>query len=108
MSADNGIYILITTDEYKSVNKNGLINMVKEPIKTYRVAHAQAIDDFDWYKKNEPHNLGYFMYLVWGKSPIFYEEQEALNYAIDLSKKEYILEYGIQYIEAQQYNFPGY
>lgn len=44
MSADNGIYILVTTDMHKWVNEYTTHNMMPDGIKAYRVAHAQAID----------------------------------------------------------------
>lgn len=107
MSADNGVYILITTDKFKKTSEHSYENVSDEGgIKAYRVAHAQAIDSFEWYKENEPHNLGYFLYRIWKKSPIFYKKGQALSFACDLHKKMGWTEYGISHIDAREFNFP--
>lgn len=95
MSADNGIYILIT-----ALDETG---MVEE----YRVAHAAAIDNFDWYVENEPENLGIYMQEVWGNSPIFTDWDSANSYAKELHNEIGYTEYGIMCIDASDYVFPN-
>lgn len=83
MSADNGIYIASFPDGY-------------------RVIHAQAIEDIDYYPpmsdKRKEVLLNYF-----GDSPLFDTEKEALKYANELYKEIMsddipILEYGISFL----------
>jgi|GEM_PF-5369941 len=107
MSADNGVYILKTTDKFKRINENSLENLFGKDITAYRVAHAQAVDNFDWYKENEIHNLGKWMYDVFGKSPVFYDEKEAREYAFKKHDEYDYTEYGVCDIDAGEYNFPG-
>ena len=106
MSADDGIYILKTTDksQQSKANKSCWINKSPEGIIAYRVAWAQAIDNFDYYKQNEPHNFGYWLHLIWKESPVFYSLQEAREYANEMIDHT---EYGINEIDALEYNFPG-
>lgn len=90
MSADNGIYILKTTDNEKE---------------TYRVAHAQAIDNFGWYEQNEPEKFADYIKQVWGKSPTFFSIEKAYMYARELAQKYFYIEYGIQEIVRPDINF---
>lgn len=87
MSADNGIYILKT---------NG---------GKFRVAEACAIDNLDWYKKNDPYNLGVYLRDVFGDSPVFSEEKVAVDFAFEMSKHGWT-EYGICHINLDDYRFP--
>jgi hypothetical protein len=103
VSADNGVYILSTISEWKV--SNGIWERRETPVKVYRIAHAQAIDNFDWYKKNQIYNLGVYMLQVWGESPIFETESEALLAAHKLAKEIRFLEYGINSIHTE-YVFP--
>jgi len=64
MSADNGIYILRTVCKH-FVNDEQTGQRVKVPYYVYRVAEAFAMDNFEWYEKNQPYNLGAFMLSVW-------------------------------------------
>ena len=114
MSADNGIYILSTKDKERKDDKGMII--LGEFI-AFRVAHAQAIENLDWYMDEQLHNLGWYMHKVWGKSPVFYSAKEANTYAEKLLSKmnedmeEYggiILEYGIVQLPLLPLNFPGY
>lgn len=107
MSADNGIYILKTKDSYKHVGYGVMENQWGEGIITYRVAHAQAIDDLYWYEENQPYSVGFFLYSVWGDVIPIYDESEAFKEALKLSKTFSILEYGISEIDRTQYCFPG-
>jgi len=106
MSADNGVYILKTKDKFKHVG-GGLTNSVANPITAYRVAYAQAIDNFEWYKKHEPHNLGFYLKEIWGNSKVHYDYEKALRAAEGMAQSYDYLEYGISDIDAEEYNFPG-
>lgn len=79
MSADNGIYI------------------VKFP-EGYMVGYAQAIENIDWYLKNED----YKGYKEWCKDIfgdlVFEFKDQAILYAHKLSEEFDILEYGVSYI----------
>lgn len=103
MSADNGIYILKTIRAHK---KDGIGWVKADPHPVYRVAHASAIDNFDWYQQNQSYNLGAYMKDVWGSSPVFEDSQEAVNYASHMEKELSILEYGICRIDTN-YIFYG-
>ena len=104
MSADNGIYILKTTDMMKHEEP---WSRNVGPIAAYRVAHAQAIDNFDYYKYNQHYNFGAYLLSVWRDSKVFYDEGEAYKVAQEMSKDFYILEYGISEIDASGYCFYG-
>ena len=107
MSSDNGVYILKTLDGFKCENEFTQINCLPEGIVAYRVAHVQAADNFYYLEEGELHNLGHWMDTSFKNSPIFYDEQEAMNYAVALHKKIGWTEYGISGIDASKYNFPG-
>lgn len=103
MSADNGIYILQTIRTRK---KENMCWVKTAPYHVYRVSHAGAIDNFDWYKKNQLYNLGSYMKDVWGSSPVFDDKVKALEYASQMEKDIPILEYGIRTIKTD-YIFYG-
>ena len=110
MSADNGIYVLTTQDKFKKVGTHKFENFFLKngrTITAYRVAHAQAIDNFEWYKENEIHNLGKWMNDIFGKSEIFYNYDDAMDRAYIIAQDYDILEYGIQDLDATEFNFPG-
>lgn len=86
MSADNGIYILKTNG-----NK-------------FRVAETCAIDNLDWYKTNDPYNLGVYLHDVFGDSPVFNNEKAASDFAFQIAKKGWT-EYGICFINLDDYRF---
>jgi len=110
MSADNGVYILITRDKMKSVGRGRWKNM-KGTILAYRVAHCQAADNFEFYKERELHNLGHWMGYSFSHSRVYYEKAQAMadakGQAAHILKDFGILEYGIQEIDATEFNFPG-
>lgn len=106
MSADNGIYILVTKDSHKYVGGGCYENCLPDGITAYRVAEAGAIDNLEYYEKNQPYNVGYYLHLVWGKSRVFYSLEEAMEYAVSLEKQITYTEYGISVIDRQQYRFP--
>jgi len=107
MSADNGIYILITSDKIKQESIHHYRNLKGEVVTAYRVAHGQAIDSFEWYEIEEPYNLGWWMSLIWNNSKVFYSEKEAMLEALRLQEETIYTEYGIQFVDARKYNFPG-
>lgn len=108
MSADNGVYILKTLDWFKEESANTQVNCLPDGIIAYRVAHVQAADHFYYIEETELHNLGVWMKSGFKMSPVFYDEQEAMDYAINLHKNIGWTEYGINGIDASKYNFPGY
>ena len=88
MSADNGIYILVTP-----TNNGG---------EEYRVVHAMAIDNLDYdvpegWDLNPEEVKNYFE-----NTPVFGDEKEALDYAHELAKDWPFLEYGISSIKAER------
>ena len=106
MSADNGVYILETTDRQKHINEFST-ERVDNGISAYRVAHAQGIDDLEWYESFEPYNIGFYMHEIFGKSKVYYSFEEALNKAQDIENKIGYTEYGIRSIDASMYSFPS-
>lgn len=98
MSADNGIYILTTV---KSSKQEGYSHVKCEPYPVYRVAYAQAIDNFDWYREYQHYNLGAYMLQTWGKSKVYTSYEEAMQAADDLYKQYEYVEYGISNIETE-------
>lgn len=80
MSADNGIYIAEFDDGF-------------------RVIAACAIDNLDYFKKEESQKMeqwGYF-----NTAPVFVTEAEAITYAFGLYKKHLYVEYGVRIIPHQ-------
>ena len=106
MSADNGIYILQTTDKFKQVDADTYKNVSENGVTAYRVAEAFAIDNYEFYKESEPHNLGYWMYSVFGKSEVYYDYEEACEKAEEFADWIQYTEYGINNIDASEYCFP--
>jgi hypothetical protein len=108
MSSDNGIYILSTirTRKYVKGERFDHWETVESPYVVYRVAEMSAIDNFDWYEKNQNYNLGAYMKSVWGSSPVYETEEEALSAANELEKSLPLCEYGISHIRTQ-YIFYG-
>ena len=111
MSADNGIYVLVTTDKFR---REGLYlhNMLPHGITTYRVAYAHGIDNLEWLEHNEPYNVGYFLHIVWKDSPPLYNKIEVEKEIKRLERlykhTEYgDTEYGVNWIDRKQYNFPS-
>jgi len=105
MSADNGIYILKTTDRWKRREDSPCWDRVDGGVTAYRVAHAQAIDNFSYYEKHDRMYLGAYMLDIWGKSKVFYNLQDALMEANRMANDIDILEYGISTIDASNYHF---
>lgn len=104
MSADNGIYILVTMDQFKDEYPDW-VDMFDKPIKAYRVAYAFGIDDLNYIEKNQLYMVGKFLHDVWGRSRVFYEEGEAMKEALEIQGDKDWTEYGICTINCQQYSF---
>lgn len=106
MSADNGIYILHTKDNFMEIEDGGMQrNMFDEKVDCYRVAHTQGADNFSWYEDNQIYMLGLWMHEVFGRSKAIYSKEEALEVANHMSQDYTILEYGICVIDATKYSF---
>ena len=108
MSSDNCIAILVTTDKFKKVSEHCIENTFGKGITAYRVAHAQAIDSFDYLKYNELHNLGAWLQSTFPDNVVVYSKEEAHNLAVKYLDIVGYTEYGILEIDASEYNFPGY
>lgn len=106
MSADNGIYILVTKDSHKKTSEYSWTNTFGKGVIAYRVAEAGAIDNLEWYEKNQPYNIGYWLNSVFGKVRPVYSEEEALDIASKLEEEIGYTEYGVNKIDRLQYNFP--
>jgi hypothetical protein len=104
MSADNGIYILKTLSTTLKDREGG--SRYTDPHPVYRVVEACAMDNFYFYQREQPYNVGAYLNDVWGDSPIFLSESEAWAYAENLSEDYFFLEYGISLIETD-YIFYG-
>ena len=74
--------------------------------KVYRVAHVQAWDNFEWYKENQPYNLGHYLWEVFTDDVVYYEKSNALAAAHYLYACTGYVEYGIQVVDTE-YVFPG-
>lgn len=108
MSADNGIYILKTIDTMKQVSPGHFKNTFGEGTVAYRVAYFSGIDSLEWFEKNQPYNVGFFLNTVWGNSKLYYDEKEAIAFAHELEALFDYLEYGVCHIDRTQYCFPGF
>lgn len=105
MSADNWIYILHTKDNYKQVSEWIYENIFDNKIDAYRVAHAQAIENFNYILENEPYNIWAYMVDVWGDSNVYYNIEDALVEANRIEKYHEWTEYGISTIDAINMSF---
>ena len=105
MSADNGIYILKTLRTRRNDDGRGWVK--SDPYPVYRVAVVQAIDNFDWYEKNQFYNLGAYMKDTWGNSHPFESYDEAFAFAKRMAEGgSRYLEYGVSTIDTD-YTFFG-
>ena len=107
MSADNGIYILATTDNHKRINEYTTVNLFGKGITAYRVAHCFAIDNLNYTEKNDIHNLGFYFHTYFGDSEVYYSRGDALDVAKLLDENGYS-EYGICELDFTDYNFPAH
>lgn len=94
MSADNGVYVLRTIRTRRQVGHSWVRS---EPHYIWRVAVTSAIDNYDWYKANEPHNLGAYLKDVWDSSLVFETKQQAMLVAHELAETNRT-EYGVCFI----------
>lgn len=108
MSANNGIYVLVTED--KAILREGDTHYQYLPkdttVTAYRVAHISAIENFDYFEKHQPYNIGFYMNECWGKSTVYYDKDEAMKAAQFYHDLLNVCEYGINVIERPQYRFP--
>jgi len=98
MSSDNGVYILSTIRHHEQL---GLVWVKSEPYKVYRVALAQAIDNFEYYTEKDPHNLGAYMQDIWGTSYVYQDKDQAIIAAHKLADSVDDLEYGVSFINTE-------
>lgn len=87
MSADNGVYILRTTEGH------------------CRVAHAQAIDNL-WYDEKTGRASDYpvdnEMIRIFGNSEVYNTMESAWEKAKEILKELPVCEYGISFIDAER------
>lgn len=78
MSADNGVYILETKDQY-------------------RVAHLKGIENVYWSAVDGCHDecVSTRVVEMWGKCKFTRDKKKALNIAYDIVSQLYICEYGV-------------
>ena len=107
MSADNAIGILVTNDTQWKEGEGCWTNMW-EPKPIWRVAHLQNPESFDEYRREEFHNLGYWMHSVFGDAPAFKSEEEARAAAFAMEGEIGFVEYGVMIFDARPLNFPGH
>ncbi len=107
MSADNCIAILKTTSSWSRRESGVMLNLFDKPIAHYRVAHVQAIDNFDWYEDNQIYNLGAYIAKTWPEFPIYLNHNDALDAALKMEKEIGYTEYGVYFVDASQYHYPG-
>jgi len=69
----------------------------------FRVAHAQAIENIDFYETNSLEQKK-VLKIYFGKSLIYPTYEQALIQAAKIAEDYYILEYGIAYIG----EYPGF
>ena len=90
MSADNGVYILVTS--------------TASGREEFRVSHAQAISNIhaehgDWDKS--------YVKILFGECEVILDEQEAFQEAVSLARSINLVEYGIRTItEYKDKRFP--
>lgn len=94
MSADNGIYILVTKKPGSGTEKE------------YRVVYAQAIENMEFGSTQEEKDYSLVCSFGNPKTPIFTDRDKALEYAHDMAKNCTILEYGVQEIDYTHREFP--
>jgi hypothetical protein len=90
MSADNGIYVFV------SPTSTG---------REYRVAHAQAIDNIDYFEEGTP-ECEAMEVVYFGSAKICKSHNEAMEEAINELKKVPFTEYGISFLPESKRSFP--
>lgn len=104
MSADNGIYILGTTESKPRIDPETGYQNGCDYVRVYRIAHTQAIDTFDYYERQNLPMLGIYMKETWGESAKYRTKESALEHAGLMKEEIGYLEYGISVIERFDYN----
>ena len=103
MSADNGIYILRSKSEWLI---NGATQVRTPEHFVYRVAHNQAMDNYDWYLNNQLYNLGWNLWTVF-KDSYRHTSADSAHYEATAIERGYgYTEYEICLIEFDKV-FPG-
>jgi len=90
MSADNGVYILITPS-YNSGHE-------------YRVQDLQAVDNYSWNDVNGRHTDNPDILIrnaqeMWATAAVFHNESDAVAAAVHILQTLDVCEYGISFIE---------
>lgn len=107
MSADNCIAVLATTSSFRRPNKHSYENLFEKTIVHYRVAHTQAIESYEWYRENQPYNVGAYMKETWLDWPVYTSHEAAMEAAQKKLREVGFTEYGIVSIDAREYRFYG-
>lgn len=115
MSADNCIAILKTYDKirrYGEFNRRDVtIYAPQSRVEAYRVAYIHGYRKFKYYKQEELHNLGHWLYNCFGHARPIYSYTTALAIAGGKAK-EAAVDYGVDeckivQLDASEFNFPG-
>lgn len=107
MSADNCIAVISTTSSFRRPDENSYVNLCEGTQVHYRVAHAQAIENFDWYKEKQPYNVGAYIKGVWPDWPVYTTKEAAKAAAREMEDEVGYTEYGIIWIDATEYHYMG-
>lgn len=99
MSADNGVYILVTPLLTEAPNGE-LVEIATE----YRVANLQAVENYVWdaaygAETDDPDVHIANARKMWARAKVFYERIDALVEADRLTREYPMLEYGISFIQ---------
>lgn len=94
MSADNGIYILVTKS---ATSRTG---------KEYRVIYAQAIDNMEFGKTQEEKEYSLVCSFGNPKTALFQVRDAAILHAHEMAKNYSYLEYGVREIDYSHREFP--
>ena len=107
MSADNTILVIETKRTALEESKGRFTN--GKPNTVFRVAHVQAADNLEWYKKNQPYNLGAWLYERFKDSDVIpgTDKELAETRAQELLKEYEYVEYGIVFIDLTDMTFYG-
>ncbi len=102
MSADNAVIVLRTWSNKVSCGEGCFQNV--EPYEVFRVFHTQSWDNFYWFEKYQPYNVGaYLLNETKGCKEKYTDYIEASRVARALQKEIGYVEYGIQYVETDYY-----
>ena len=109
MSSDNGVYILHTKESGLPLfneETGEVIGTVPrgEPMDVWRVAHAQGMDNLNWFEENQPYMVGHFLLSVFGNSRVYENLDEARLAAWAMHDSKSYCEYGVCFITRPQYD----